>query len=62
VDLPDVLRSALETDAASAGAFAKLFYTRNKEFIQWVTGAKRVETQRRRMEQAMAMLRGRRAR
>jgi len=60
VDLPDALRSALEADAASAAAFEKLSYTRKKEFIQWVTGAKRLETQRRRVEQAMAMLRGRR--
>ena len=60
VDLPDPLRSALEADAASAAAFEKLSYTRKKEFIQWVTGAKRLETQRRRVEQAMAMLRGRR--
>ena len=57
VDLPDALRSALEADAAIAAAFEKLSYTRKKEFIQWVTGAKRVETQRRRMEQAIAMLR-----
>jgi hypothetical protein len=59
VDLPEALRSALEADAASAAAFGKLSYTRKKEFIQWVTGAKRVETQRRRVEQAMAMLRAR---
>ena len=57
VDLPDALRSALEADAAAAAAFGKLSYTRKKEFIQWVSGAKRAETQRRRMEQAMAMLR-----
>ena len=56
VDLPDALRSALEADAAAAAAFGKLSYTRKKEFIQWVSGAKRAETQRRRMEQAMAML------
>jgi hypothetical protein len=57
VDLPDVLRAALEADAASAAAFEKLPHTRKKEFVQWVTGAKRAETQRRRVEQAMAMLR-----
>jgi hypothetical protein len=57
VDLPDVLRAALEADAASAAAFEKLSHTRKKEFVQWVTGAKRAETQRRRVEQAMAMLR-----
>ena len=59
VDLPQVLRLALEADAATAAAFEKLSYTRRKEFVQWVTGAKRAETQRRRMEQAMAMLRTR---
>ena len=59
VDLPPALRHVLEADAAAAAAFEKLSYTRKKEFMQWVTGAKRAETQRRRMEQAMAMLRGR---
>jgi len=59
VDLPQVLRVALEADAATAAAFEKLSYTRQKEFVQWVTGAKRAETQRRRMEQAIATLRGR---
>jgi hypothetical protein len=59
VDLPEALRAALEADAAMAAAFEKLSYTRKKEFVQWVTGAKRPETQRRRMAQAMAMLRAR---
>ena len=59
VDLPQVLRVALEADAATAAAFEKLSYTRQKEFVQWVTGAKRAETQRRRTEQAIATLRGR---
>jgi len=59
VDLPQALRRALEADAAAAAAFEKLSYTRKREFMQWVTGAKRAETQRRRMEQAMAMLRAR---
>jgi hypothetical protein len=62
VDLPEGLRSALAADAESAAAFAKLSYTQKRELIQWVTGAKRVETQRRRMEQAMTMLRARPAR
>jgi len=62
VDLPEALRAALEADAAIAAAFEKLSYTRKKEFIQWVIGGKRAETQRRRMEQAMATLRARRGR
>src|SRR6266853_4479841 len=56
-DLPQALRVALEADAATAAAFEKLSYTRQKEFVQWLTGAKRADTQRRRMEQAMAILR-----
>jgi uncharacterized protein DUF1905/bacteriocin resistance YdeI/OmpD-like protein len=59
VDLPDVLRSVVEADPKTAAAFNKLSYTHKKELVEWVTGAKRAETQRRRMEQAMAMLRAR---
>src|ERR1700724_1432509 len=44
VDLPDAFRSAREADAAAAATFEKLSYTRKKEFIQWVTGAKRADT------------------
>ena len=62
VDLPEVLRSAVEADAKAAAAFNKLSYTHKKELVEWVTGAKRLETQRRRMAQAMAMLRARPAR
>ena len=56
VDLPDALRAELQADAGAAAAFEKLSHTRKEEFVQWVTGAKRPQTQRRRMEQAMAML------
>jgi Bacteriocin-protection, YdeI or OmpD-Associated/Domain of unknown function (DUF1905) len=59
VDLPEGLRSALEANAEAAAAFEKLSYTRKKELVQWVTEAQRPETQKRRMGQAMAMLRGR---
>jgi len=59
VDLPQALRVAIEADPAIAAAFEKLSHTRQKEFVQWVTGAKRADTQRRRMEQALAMLRPR---
>jgi uncharacterized protein YdeI (YjbR/CyaY-like superfamily) len=58
VDLPEGLRAALQTDARAAAAVERLSYTRKKEFVEWVTGAKRADTQRRRMEQAVAMLRG----
>jgi hypothetical protein len=58
VDLPDGLREALQADARAGAAFEKLSYTRKKEFVDWVTGAKKAETQERRMKQAMALLRG----
>jgi uncharacterized protein YdeI (YjbR/CyaY-like superfamily) len=58
VDLPEDLRAALQADARAAAAFEKLSYTRRKEFVEWVAGAKRADTQRRRMQQAITMLRG----
>jgi hypothetical protein len=58
VDLPHALRVGLEADTKAAAAFEKLSYTRKKEFVDWVTGATRPETQQRRMAQALAMLRG----
>jgi hypothetical protein len=59
VELPDAVRMAVEADPGTAAAFDGLSYTRKKELVEWITGAKRPETQRRRMEQAMAMLRAR---
>ena len=59
VDLPEGLRSALAADAEAAAAFDRLSYTHRKELVQWVTGAKRAETQQRRIAQAKEMLRGR---
>ena len=56
VDLPEVLRTALLADDTAAAAFERLSYTHKKELVQWVTGAKLAETQRRRMEQAIARL------
>ena len=58
MDLPEALRARLEADAKAAAAFEKLSHTRKKEFIEWLAGAKLPETQRRRMAQVIAMLRG----
>ena len=58
VDLPEALRVALEADAKASAAFDKLSYTRKKEFVDWVTGAKKAETLQRRLGQAIKMLRG----
>ncbi|TMB61667.1 MAG: DUF1905 domain-containing protein [Chloroflexi bacterium] len=58
VDLPEALRVTLEGDSKAAAAFEKLSYTRKKEFVEWLMGAKQPETQRRRLAQVIAMLRG----
>jgi hypothetical protein len=58
-DLPDSLRAALDANPAAAAVFRKLSYTRQKEFVDWVRGAIRSETQALRIKQAMALLRTR---
>ena len=58
VDLPQPLRARLEADAEAAAAFEKLSHTRKKEFVEWLNSARQPETQRRRMAQVMALLRG----
>ena len=55
-DLPEALRAALAADPATATVFQKLSYTRQKEFVEWVNGPKRSETQGKRIKQAMALL------
>src|SRR6266853_2741854 len=57
MDLPEALRAALDADAKAAATFDKLTHTRKKEFVDWVTGAKKAETQERRLKQAIRMLR-----
>ena len=58
-DLPQALLAVLDADPEAAAVFQKLSYTRQKEFVEWVNGAKRSETQGKRIKQAMAMLRAR---
>jgi uncharacterized protein YdeI (YjbR/CyaY-like superfamily) len=57
VDLPEALRAGLEADPKAAAAFEKLSYTRKKDLVDWVSGAKKAETQQRRLDQAIRMLR-----
>jgi len=58
VDLPEPLRAGLQADSTAAAAFEKLSHTCKKEFVEWLKGAKLPQTRRRRMAQAIAMLRG----
>jgi hypothetical protein len=57
VDPPTDLAEALAADPEAGAAFAGLSFTHQREYVEWVTGAKREETRRRRVEQAVAMLR-----
>ncbi|WP_341720565.1 YdeI/OmpD-associated family protein [Micromonospora sp. FIMYZ51] len=56
VEVPDDLAAAL-ADAPAAGEFFEtLSYSRTKEYVSWITGAKRPETRARRVAQAVELL------
>ena len=54
VTLPKELASALNADARSF--FDSLSYTHQREYVEWIEGAKRPETRARRIGKAVAML------
>jgi hypothetical protein len=57
VEVPEALTSALARDSQAAAAFESLAYTHRKEYARWIHEAKRDETRRRRVAQAIEMLR-----
>jgi hypothetical protein len=57
VDVPDDLAAAFASDAGARDAFDRLSYTHRREYVEWITEAKRDETRRVRIEKALAMLR-----
>ena len=57
VDPPADLADAMAADPEAGSAFAGLSFTHQREYAEWVAQAKRAETRRRRVEQAVAMLR-----
>jgi uncharacterized protein YdeI (YjbR/CyaY-like superfamily) len=57
VEVPDELATALANDSTAQAAFETLSYTHRKEYTRWVAEAKRDETRRRRVDQALQMLR-----
>ncbi|HET7483020.1 MAG TPA: YdeI/OmpD-associated family protein [Actinomycetota bacterium] len=56
VEVPDDMSDALRHDPAAAAAFEKLSYTHRKEYVRWITEAKKIETRQRRIERALEML------
>jgi uncharacterized protein YdeI (YjbR/CyaY-like superfamily) len=57
VEVPEALANALAEDAEARAAFDRLAYTQRKEYARWIDEAKRDETRRRRLAQALEMLR-----
>ncbi len=56
VEVPADLRAALDGEPAARAAFEALAFSHRKEFVRWVTTAKRVETRERRVSQTLTML------
>jgi hypothetical protein len=57
VELPEDLARALGHDPAARAVIDGLSYTHRKEYARWVTEAKREETRKRRVANAVVMLR-----
>lgn len=57
VDVPDDLAAALSADRKAKAAFDAMAFTHRKEFARWVADAKRDDTRRRRVTQAVEMIR-----
>lgn len=56
VDVPADLAAAIAASPEAAGTFDSLSHSHRREYVQWVTEAKRDETRRRRVEQTVQML------
>ena len=57
VEVPRELGAALAADDVAKAAFERLSYTHRREYVEWVSGVKREETRRVRLERAVGMLR-----
>ena len=57
VEVPDDLAAALETEPAVQAAFAALAYAHRKEFVRWITEAKREVTRADRVAKTVEMVR-----
>jgi bifunctional DNA-binding transcriptional regulator/antitoxin component of YhaV-PrlF toxin-antitoxin module len=57
VDLPPALAERLDPEARAF--FDSLSFTHRREYVEWITSAKREETRQRRLDKAVELLRGR---
>jgi hypothetical protein len=58
VAIPDDLRGLLDGNKAAKAAFEALSYSHKKEYVDWLTAAKKDETHLRRLEKLRAKLTG----
>jgi hypothetical protein len=56
VELPLDLQQAFQSDPVARQVFDRLSYTHQKEYVRWVSEAKRPETRQRRLQQTLEML------
>ncbi len=56
VKVPPDIQKALRLKPKAADFLAKLSYTHQREYIQWIEGAKRAETRKRRIVSLLALL------
>ena len=57
VDVPEDLANALTADDVAAAAFDALPPSHEREYVDWITEAKRPETRQRRVAETLARLR-----
>ena len=62
VEVPDDLAAALAADDAAASAFEALAYSHRKEYVRWVTEAKREQTRADRVAKTVDLVRAGRRR
>ena len=57
LQIPPELQAALDGDPGAAAAFTRLSFSHRREYVEWIAGAKRAETQARRVAQTLDRLR-----
>jgi hypothetical protein len=62
VEVPDDLAAALAADPAAQAAFAALAYSHRKEYVRWITEAKKEATRGDRISKTVEMVRAGRTR
>ncbi len=56
VTVPDDLAAALQSNPAGKAIFAKLSYSHQKQYVEWIESAKQVVTRQNRISKTISML------